>query len=138
VAEQVGASTYAAGRYGQGLKVVDTTQVAWAVSIPQTFHTSFWYIPDQVTTCLVWRALGATGALLQVGFDAQKSRFFLEDGIGNEVVVPFSFAIGERLCIGICQTTNHRRLFIGSMGGEIQSVQAELPPQGSYSSLRLY
>jgi predicted phage tail protein len=138
VAEQVGASVYAAGRYGSGLKVVDTTQVAWSVAIPETFHTSFWYIPDQVTTCIAWRATGSAGAILQVGFDAQKSRFFLEDGLGDEIVVPFAFAAGERLCIGICQTSTHRRLFVGAMGGEIHSAQAELPPQGGYTSLRLY
>jgi hypothetical protein len=54
---------YDAGRYGDGLMVKDTTRAQWSVSIPATFHTSFWFIPSEVTTCVIWCATGA-GTLL--------------------------------------------------------------------------
>ena len=46
--------SYGDGRYGSGLLVKDTTRVSWAVSIPGIFHVSFWFIPNQITTSVIW------------------------------------------------------------------------------------
>ena len=136
VGESAGVS-FDDGRYGEGLAVKDTTRVSWSVSIPAVFHTSFWFIPDQVTTCVIWTAVGS-GISLLVGYDANRQEFFLEDQLSRCVTVTYPVALGDRLCIGICQTATDRRLFIGKMGGEVEAGSALIPAAGIYTSLRLY
>jgi hypothetical protein len=91
---QAAGVAYAAGRYGDGLLVKDTTRVAWSVSIPSVFHTSFWFIPAEVTTCVIWVATGPAGLLL-VGYDAATSVFFLEDQLSRQVTVPFAVSMTD-------------------------------------------
>jgi len=137
VSSQAAGVAYAAGRYGDGLLVKDTTRVAWTVSIPSVFHTSFWFIPAEVTTCVIWVAAGPTGLLL-VGYDTATSVFFLEDQLSRQVTVPFAVSMTDRICIGVCQTASQRRLFVGRMGADVESASAALAPIGAFTSLRLY
>jgi predicted phage tail protein len=136
VSQSAGVS-YGAGRYGDGIAVKDTTRVAWTVAIPAVFHTSFWFIPSEVTTCVIWGVRGAAGALL-VGYDAAVGSFFLEDHLSRRLYVPFQIAAADRVCLGVCQTATDRRLFTGRMGGDVESASVALPPVGSFTSLRLY
>ncbi len=128
--------SYGQGRYGQGLRVRDTTRVSWPVAIPAQFHTVFWFVPEQVTTCVIWAAIGA-GVSLLVGYDALEGVFFLEDHLYRQVRLAYPLAVGDRLCLGVCQTAADRRLFVGKMGGEVKSAQAELVPVAGYTTLRL-
>ena len=128
---------YGDGRYGSGLLVKDTTKVSWGVSIPGVFHVSFWFIPNQITTSVIWTATG-TGVSLLVGYDSAAGTFFLEDQLFNRVVVPYPVNVADRICIGVCQTATERRLFIGKMGGEVQSASQPLAPTVGYSTLKLY
>ena len=137
VTTQAAGVTYAAGRYGDGLMVKDTTRVAWSVNIPSVFHTSFWFIPAEITTCVIWAVAGTTGLLL-VGYDTENASFFLEDHLSRRVIVPFEIMAGDRTCIGVCQTASERRLFVGRMGGDVDSASSPLAPIGSFTSLRLY
>lgn len=139
--------TYAPGRYGQGLRVRDTTRVSWPVVIPPQFHTVFWFLPDQVTTSVIWVAAGpgagsgsgsAPGVSLLVGYDALTGVFFLEDHLYRQVRLAYPLAAGDRLCVGVCQTATERRLFVGKMGGEVLSASAQLAPETGYTTLRLY
>ena len=134
---QAASVSYAAGRYGDGLMVKDTTRVAWSVSIPDVFHTSFWFAPSEITTCVIWAATGSSGQLL-VGYDASTASFFLEDHLARRVSVSFSVSITDRICLGVCQTASERRLFAGRMGGDIDSASAAIAPVGTFTSLRLY
>ena len=138
-ATQAAGVAYGAGRYGNGLVVKDTTRVAWAVSIPAVFHTTFWYAPAERTTCIVWMVTGSTG-LLAVGYDAATSSFFLEDQLSHRVNVPFDLTVMDRICLGVCQTASERRLFVGLMGsdGDVESSSAAFAPVGSFTNLRLY
>ena len=136
VSESAGVS-YDDGRYGDGVTVKDTTRVSWAVSIPTVFHTSFWFIPDEVTTSIIWTVAGS-GISLSVGFDATEQEFFLEDQLSRRVIVPYTVAVDDRICIGVCQTATERRLFIGKMGGDVESASASYAAAGAYTSLRLY
>ena len=111
--------------------------MAWTVAIPAVFHTSFWFIPSEVTTCVIWGVRGAAGALL-VGYDAAVGSFFLEDHLSRRLYVPFQIAAADRVCLGVCQTATDRRLFTGRMGGDVESASVALPPVGSFTSLRLY
>jgi hypothetical protein len=129
--------SYGDGRYGAGLMVKDTTQVAWGVNIPQVFHTSLWYIPQEVTTCVIWKATGSGGALL-LGYDAQTQAFFLEDHLYRRVTLAFELAASDRVCLGVCQTRADRRLFACRMGGTVHSASAGMEPVGGFSSLQLY
>ena len=134
---QAASVSYAAGRYGDGLMVKDTTRVAWSVSIPDVFHTSFWFAPSEITTCVIWAATGSSGQLL-VGYDASNASFFLEDHLARRVSVSFSVSITDRICLGVCQTASERRLFAGRMGGDVDSASAAIAPVGTFTSLRLY
>jgi len=134
---QAASVSYAAGRYGDGLMVKDTTRVAWSVSIPEVFHTSFWFSPSEITTCVIWAATGSSGQLL-VGYDASIGSFFLEDHLARRVIVAFSVSITDRICLGVCQTASERRLFAGRMGGDVDSASAAIAPVGTFTSLRLY
>lgn len=129
--------SYAAGRYGDGLMVKDTTRVAWSVSIPEVFHTSFWFAPSEITTCVIWAATGSSGQLL-VGYDSSNGSFFLEDHLSRRVSVALSVSITDRICLGVCQTASERRLFAGRMGGDVDSASASIAPVGTFTSLRLY
>jgi hypothetical protein len=134
---QAASVSYAAGRYGDGLMVKDTTRVAWSVNIPEVFHTSFWFAPSEITTCVIWAATGSSGQLL-VGYDASNGSFFLEDHLARRISVAFSVSITDRICLGVCQTATERRLFAGRMGGDIDSASAAIAPIGIFTSLRLY
>ena len=134
---QAASVSYGAGRYGDGLMVKDTTRVAWSVSIPDVFHTSFWFAPSEITTCVIWAATGSSGQLL-VGYDASNASFFLEDHLARRVIVAFSVSITDRICLGVCQTARERRLFAGRMGGDVDSASAAIAPVGTFTSLRLY
>jgi predicted phage tail protein len=135
-AEAIGVG-YGDGRYGSGVLVKDTTKVSWGVSIPGVFHVSFWFIPNQITTSVIWAATGS-GVSLLVGYDSVAGAFFLEDQLFNRVVVPYSVNVADRICIGVCQTATERRLFVGKMGGEVQSASKPLAPTSGYSTLKLY
>ncbi len=140
VSSQATGVAYAPGRYGDGLLVRDTTQVAWSVDIPAVFHTSWWFIPDEITTSVLWMVSGPTGRLL-VGYDAGTDAFFLEDQLYQRVNVPFAVTPSERICLGVCQTSSERRLFVGRMGntgGGVSSASAWMAPVGAFTSLRLY
>jgi predicted phage tail protein len=134
---QAASVSYGAGRYGDGLMVKDTTRVAWSVSIPEVFHTSFWFSPSEITTCVIWAATGSSGQLL-VGYDASNASFFLEDHLARRMSVAFSVSITDRICLGVCQTASERRLFAGRMGGDVDSASAAIAPVGTFTSLRLY
>ena len=134
--EAVGVS-YGDGRYGSGVLVKDTTRVSWGVSIPGVFHVSFWFIPNQITTSVIWTATGAAVSLL-VGFDAVAGSFFLEDHLFNRIVVPYAVNVSDRVCIGVCHTATQRRLFVGKMGAEVQSASSPLLPTAGYTALKLY
>lgn len=134
---QAASVSYAAGRYGDGLMVKDTTRVAWSVSIPDVFHTSFWFAPSEITTCVIWAATGSSGQLL-VGYHASTASFFLEDHLARRVSVAFSVSITDRICLGVCQTASERRLFAGRMDGDVDSASAAIAPVGTFTSLRLY
>jgi predicted phage tail protein len=134
--ESVGVS-YGDGRYGSGVLVKDTTRVSWAVNIPGIFHVSFWFIPNQITTSVIWTASGS-GVSLLVGFDAVAGSFFLEDQLFNRIVVPYPMNVSDRICLGVCQTATERRLFVGKMGGEVQSASKALAPTAGYTALKLY
>lgn len=137
VISQSAGVSYDDGRYGDGLSIKDTTRVAWGVNIPDVFHTSFWFIPAEVTTCVIWMAT-APGISLLVGYDATRQEFFLEDHLSRRVITPYPVSVADRICLGVCQSVVERRLFVSKMGGKVQSASAEIPAPGSYSSLRLY
>ncbi len=134
--EAVGVS-YGDGRYGSGVLIKDTTRVSWGVSIPGVFHVRFWFIPNQITTSVIWTVSGA-GVSLLVGFDAAAGSFFLEDHLLNRIVVPYPVSVSDRICVGVCQTATERRLFVGKMGGDVQSASSPLQPTAGYTVLKLY
>ncbi len=129
--------SFDAGRYGEGLMVKDITRAAWNVTIPAVFHTSFWFVPSHVTTCVIWRAIGPDGFLL-VGYDASTSMFFLEDHLSRQITVLFAIEAENQICLGVCQTSSERRLFVARLGGDVESGSMALAPVGQLTNLQLY
>ncbi|MDR9847010.1 TipJ family phage tail tip protein [Herbaspirillum huttiense] len=136
-AEMLGVS-YAQGRYGNGIMVTDLTQISWAMTVPPLFSVVFWIVPKEVTDCTFWSARDGQKSLT-VGYSARRKAFYLEDQLSRQVVVPFEFAANDRICVGVCQAQNTRKLFIGRMG-DTQPVMAtgQLDQQGAYSKVAFY
>ena len=130
--------TYEQGRFGQGAMVTDTSRLSWAAALPEQFHVSFWFIPKQVSTCVMWRASQDSGALLQVGYDAERAVFFLEDERYEGVQLSYPINARDRVCIAVSQSAKERVLFVGKMGAEALSGAAPLAPVGGYSTVSLY
>lgn len=82
-------------------------------------------------------ASGLAGSLL-VGYDAAIGAFFLEDHLSQCINVALAIEASDRLCIGVCQTSTDRRLFVGRMGGEVESAMQALAPVGVLTTVRLY
>jgi predicted phage tail protein len=130
--------TYGEGRYGQGVFVQDTTQVAWPVSIPSSFSKTFWIQPKQLTDAVFITLSGSSGSL-KVGYSVREAAFYLEDGNGHRNVVPHLLTVDERICIGISQSSLDRALYVGSMdGSQINSDVEPYTAVGAFTSLALY
>jgi predicted phage tail protein len=132
--------TFGTGRYGDGAHIADTSTLAWNVNIPAVFNTTFWFVPDQVTTSVIWRAAGAAGSgiELRVVYDHVRGELLLEDHLFRRVVVPLTFAAGDFLCVGVCQTEAERRLFVGGMNHAVVGAREPLVPVGPYTSVQLH
>lgn len=135
--EAVGVS-YGKGRYGNGLLLGDTTSVAWNVTTPSVFNTTFWIVPKEVVDGIYWRLMG-DGISLKVGYSVRRGAFYLEDQALRRIDVPFAFAADDRLCIGVVQTGLIRKLMVGKMGASTPvAAQAPFGEQGIYTRLQLY
>jgi predicted phage tail protein len=131
--------SYGKGRFGQGVDVVDTTFVKWAVNVPSVFSTSFWVAPQEIADCIFLTLTGANGALLRVGYSAQKQAFYLEDGKAYRQYVPFVLTTGIQYLVAINQGQATRSIFVGSMDGQqVNSDTESLLPQGAFTTVALY
>jgi hypothetical protein len=131
--------SYAQGRFGQGLAVSDTTFVKWSVAVPAVFSQSFWVAPQEITDCIFLTMQGAGNAILRVGYSAQLSAFYLEDGRAQRIYVPFPITLGTQYLVAVNQGNANRSLFIGSMDGtQIESATANYIPQGPFTTVALY
>ena len=134
---------YGQGRYGQGVALVDTSRLAWGVELPAVFNVTFWYVPEQVTTCVIWQAARtdiSTGKAISlcVVYDATRRELMLEDHTFERLVLPLSFDAGEHLCIGVSQSESQRRLMVGGMNHTVASLAADFAPVGAMSSVQLH
>lgn len=135
--ESIGVS-YAQGRYGNGIMVSDLTQISWNINVPFLFSTVFWITPQEVNDCTYWSVRG-DGTSLTLGYSAPRRAFYLEDQLRRQVVVPFEFTVNDRICIGICQAMNQRKLFVGRMGDDTPVMAAAAyDQQGAYSKVAFY
>lgn len=130
--------SYGEGRYGQGLNVQDTTFVDWNVDIPTWFSKTFWVTPAQVTDANIVTISGGSG-WLKVFYSIHDGAFKLEDNLGKQNTVPFTFVSGDKLCIGISQDGSKRSLLVGSMDGKsIGADEKPYAPIGPFTKLALY
>ena len=132
--------TYADARFAQGLKVLDTTQVAWPVTIPAEFTTTFDLRFDELLeepqVFVTWS--GGSG-LLSLGYDPAASLYYLEDHLGNRVALSLPRIAGDIVTFGVSQSALERSLFAASLkGGDLVSALQPLPPIGAFDQLRLY
>ena len=122
---------------------VDTSRLAWTLPLPPVFNVTFWYVPQQVTTCVIWQALGtdvSSGNTISlcVIYDATRQELLLEDQTFERLVLPLGFEIGDHLCIGVSQSESQRQLMVGGMNHALASMAAALPPVGVMSTVQLH
>lgn len=131
--------TYGQGRYGQGVRLKDTTFVSWPVSIPATFSKHFWIIPDEVTDAIYWTITGAAGIKLSIRYSVRDACFYLEDNLLRKNKIAFALAPGQKLMLAVCQTNASRRFFLGTLDKTV-ALQHEMPfaPLGNFTVARLY
>ena len=116
--------SYADAHFAQGLKVLDTTQVAWPVTIPAEFTTTFDLrfdeLLDEPQIFVTWS--GGAG-LLSLGYDPAASLYYLEDHLGNRVTLSLPRIAGDLVTFGVSQSALERSLFAASLkGGDVFPV----------------
>lgn len=133
-------SSYGAGRYeSQGLFVGDMTTIDWNVSMQTTFNVMFWITPSGKSDANYWRVTGAGGIFLRLTYSLLDGAFHLDGSDGKNLVIPYDFAAGDNIAIGIVQTASTRRFMIGRMGDKTQeSAEVAATPIGTFTKLCLY
>jgi len=127
-------------RFAQGLRVLDTTQVAWPVAVPAEFSTTFDLRFDELLAepqiYVVWA--GGSGSL-SLGYDPDSNLYYLEDHLGNRFGLTLTRIAGDIVTFGVSQSASERALHAASWKtGEIVSANAPLAPTGAFDQLRLY
>jgi hypothetical protein len=64
--------------------------------------------------------------------------FFLEDHLSRQLTVLFAIEAENQICLGVCQTSSERRLFVARLGGDVESGSMALAPVGQLTNLQLY
>jgi len=131
--------TYQDGRFADGLFVGDTTQAAWGISVPQEFKVHFWVnIQNAVDDCLYIKMTSVGGNLMTVTYSQLTNEFVLTDNLAQEVRVPFTIAVNDRLLIAIVQTATERKLMIGNGDGTQSFSTESYTPVGSFDNVQLH
>ncbi len=131
---------FADARFAQGLRVLDTTQVAWPVAVPAefsaTFDVRFDALIDEPQVYVVWS--GGAGSL-SLGYEPGVGLFYLEDHLGNRVSLNLARTAGDVVTFGVSQSAVERALHAASWKtGEVVSASEPLAPVGTFDQLRLY
>jgi len=131
---------FADARFAQGLRVRDTTQVAWPLSVPAEFSTTFDLRFDELLEepqiYLVWS--GGSGAL-SLGYDPDVGFYYLEDHLGNRVGLTLARIAGDIVTFGVSQSATERALHAASWKtGDVVFANQPLAPVGAFDQLRLY
>ncbi len=131
---------FADARFAQGLQVLDTTQVAWPLSVPAVFSATFDLRFDELLeepqVYAVWS--GGLG-VLSLGYDPGVGLYYLEDHLGNRVGLTLARIAGDIVTFGVSQGATERSLHAASWKtGDVVSANQPLAPIGVFDQLRLY
>ena len=139
VATQVGIQ-YQLGRFLQGLRVSDFTDVSWNYAIATTFNLTFWAVPKFIEGFQPWWvATRSNGVKLVFGYDALAQEFQLFDTVSpsEKVSIPFMVEPEDRVLVGIVQTTTQRKLYIGILNKEVKSAEIAKSAIGGFTKFGL-
>ena len=131
---------FADARFAKGLQILDITQVAWPISVPAEFSTSFDLRFDELLEepqiYVTWS--GGSG-VLSLGYEPGVSLYYLEDHLGNRIGLSLPRIAGDIITFGVSQSAIDRSLHAASWkSGDVMSTTQPLVPIGTFDQLRLY
>lgn len=135
--------SYTQGRWHTGATISDTTRLAYAVDMPQTFTLSFnATVKNGLGDVMIATLQNDNGGFLVLGYDAMDSCFFLRGSDGATVKTkPIAIPASGRdwYTIAVSQGDTERALYAHSLEyGKTVSGGAKAAPIGIFSTIYLY
>lgn len=125
------------GRFAAGLNVGQLTVAEYSFTLPAQFTQVFWINPQEVNNNVYLILKGAAGIELRVLYSKSRGGFILEDNTLRQVFVPFDLKLGVHTCVGICQTSSERRLFVAEYDSDnVAYGVGEFAPQGTFTTVK--
>lgn len=133
---------YAQGRWHTGLTVGDTTRLAYAYSVPETFSLSFYAtVKSGLGDMMIATLENDGGGFLVLGYDAQASCFYVRGSDGVTVrtgkIAP---PVGrDWYTLAISQSEAERTIYVYSLNyDKIVSKSVKARPVGTFSTVYFY
>jgi len=139
--ENIGTDTYASGRWANGLKIKDTTRLAYDVEGTSNFHIVFWLkkesdLPDTVLMTIA--NANGTG-LYEIGYSSYDSSFYLKASDNKEIKLKTVMQERDWIMLGISQGASKRSFFIKDLGfNSTDSGTIEASPCGILGKIYCY
>lgn len=133
---------YAQGRWHTGLTVGDTTRLAYAYSVPETFSLSFYAtVKSGIGDVMIATLENDNGGFLVLGYDAKASCFYVR-GSDGVTVRTAKIAPGngrDWYTLAVSQSETARTLYVYSLNYDKIVAGNELAkPIGTFSMIYLY
>lgn len=124
-------------RFGDGLLVVSTTHVAWAVAVPAEYSLTV-TLRLGVEASVEMLSLRGAGSGLGFGWDAVAGAFYVVDSTGRRIAAALAWVPGDVVSVGISQTATSRALYVASwLTGQHVAAQAAYGPEGAATEVHV-
>lgn len=133
---------YAQGRWHAGLTVGDTTRLAYAYSVPETFSLSFYAtVKSGIGDAMIATLENDNGGFLVIGYDAKASCFYVRGSDGVTVrTAKIAPANGrDWYTLAVSQSETARTLYVYSLNyDKIVAGNEPAKPIGTFSAVYFY
>lgn len=133
---------YAQGRWHAGLTVGDTTRLAYAYSVPETFSLSFYAtVKSGLGDVMIATLENDSGGFLVVGYDAKASCFYVRGSDGVTVRTGKIAPANGRdwYTLAVSQSETERTLYVYSINYEkTVSGSVKAKPVSTFSAVYFY
>lgn len=128
------------GRFADGARVTDLTQLAWATSVPSVFTIKQWI--TMIATdrnARILRLTGNDGHFMELIHHGDDNTFTLRCSDGHDIRTDYFNVVTDRPhLVVITQTDAKRRLMIGEPGsGHRLVAEIDAAPLGSFNALKV-
>lgn len=139
--ESVGCDDFESGRWADGLKIKDTTRLAYNIDGTNKFNTVFWLkkTSDLPDTVFMTMADSSNNGLYEIGYKEIEKKFYFRGVDDKEIELDANLQERDWIMLGISQGTDKRSLFVKTMGFNItDSMTIDALPQGTLGKLYCY